>query len=112
MDLSQQRFFSRRQFCLCCVTGAAFAANGGWFSPQQAYAEARNIVDLMRDDAARVPIKVHKLRGNVSILEGSGGNIAVITGADGKVFIDAGITASRPRILEAPTASAATRSST
>jgi glyoxylase-like metal-dependent hydrolase (beta-lactamase superfamily II) len=41
------------------------------------------------------------MRGNVSILEGSGGNIAVMTGADGKVFIDAGITASRPRILEA-----------
>lgn len=101
MDLSQQRLFSRRQFCLCCVTGAAFAATGGWLNPQQAHAEARNIVDLMRDDAAKAPIKVHKLRGNVSILEGSGGNIAVITGADGKIFIDAGITASRPRIVEA-----------
>jgi glyoxylase-like metal-dependent hydrolase (beta-lactamase superfamily II) len=37
----------------------------------------------------------------VSALEGSGGNIAVLTGAAGKVFIDAGITASRLRILEA-----------
>ena len=63
--------------------------------PRQAYAEARNIVDLIRDEAAKTPIKVHKLRGNVSVLEGSGGNIAVLTGADGKVFIDAGITASR-----------------
>ena len=44
---------------------------------------------------------MHKLRRDVSVLEGSGGNIAVLTGADGKVFIDAGITASRPRILEA-----------
>ena len=35
--------------------------------------------------------KVHKLRGDVSILEGSGGNIAVLTGSDGKVFVDAGI---------------------
>src|SRR5262252_2386886 len=89
MDLSQQRFFSRRQFCLCCMTSAAFAAIGGWLSPEQAYAQAHNIVDLIRDDAAKAPIKVHKLRGNVSILEGSGGNIAVLTGADGKVFIDA-----------------------
>jgi len=56
---------------------------------------------LIRDDAARAPIKLHKVRRDVSILEGSGGNIAVLTGADGKVFIDAGITASRPRILEA-----------
>ena len=101
MDLSQHQFFSRRQFCLCCVTGVAFSATGGWLSPQQAYAEARNIVDLIRDGAAKAPIKVHKVRVNVSILEGSGGNIVVITGADGKVFIDAGITASRPRILEA-----------
>ena len=61
----------------------------------------RNIVDLIRDGAATATIKVHKLRDNVSILEGSGGNIAVLTGADGKVFIDAGITGTRPRILEA-----------
>jgi len=43
---------------------------------RQAFAEARNIVDLIRDDAAKAPINVHKLRGKVSILEGSGGNIA------------------------------------
>ena len=92
---------SRRRFCLCCVGATAFAASGDWFTPQQAFAEARNIVDLIRDHAAKTPIKVHKLRGNVSILEGSGGNIAVLTGSDGKVFVDAGITASRPRILEA-----------
>ena len=42
--------------------------------------------------------RVHKLRANVSVLEGSGGNIAVRTGADGKVFIDAGIAVSRSRI--------------
>jgi glyoxylase-like metal-dependent hydrolase (beta-lactamase superfamily II) len=92
---------SRRGFCFCCIGATAFAASGDWLTPQQAFAEARNIVDLIRDYAAKTPIKVHKLRGNVSILEGSGGNIAVLTGSDGKVFVDAGITASRPRILEA-----------
>jgi glyoxylase-like metal-dependent hydrolase (beta-lactamase superfamily II) len=80
---------------------ATFAATGGWLTPSQSYAESRNLVDLIRDDAAKATIKVHKLRGNVSILEGSGGNIAVLPGDDGKVFIDAGITPSRPRILEA-----------
>jgi hypothetical protein len=59
---------------------------------------------MIRDDAAKALIKLHKLRREVSILEGSGGNIAVLTGADGKVFIDAGITASRPQILEAANA--------
>src|SRR5467141_4585329 len=101
MTTLNQHNLSRRGFCICCMAASTFAATGGWLSPSQAYAEARNIVDLIRDDAAKAPIKVHRLRGNVSILEGSGGNIAVLTGADGKVFIDAGITASRPRILEA-----------
>ena len=101
MSANHQPMLSRRGFCLCCAAAASFAATGGWFSPATAYAKARSIVDLIRDEAAKTKIKVHKLRGNVSILEGSGGNIAVLTGRDGKVFVDAGITASRPRILEA-----------
>jgi glyoxylase-like metal-dependent hydrolase (beta-lactamase superfamily II) len=91
----------RRGFCLCCLGATTFAATGGWLSPGQVFAQSRNIVDGIRAAAAEVPIKVHKLRGNVSVLEGSGGNIAVLTGPDGKALIDAGITASRPRILEA-----------
>ncbi len=51
-------------------------------------------------EAAKAPIKVHRLR-NVSVLEGSGGNIAVLPGRYGKLSVDAGITASRPRITEA-----------
>src|SRR5689334_24605481 len=43
---------SRRGFCTCCAA-AAFAATGGWRGPAQAYAEARNIVDLIRDEAAK-----------------------------------------------------------
>jgi glyoxylase-like metal-dependent hydrolase (beta-lactamase superfamily II) len=101
MSFVNQHTLSRRGFCICCVVAAGFAAKNGWLSPSQAYAEARNIVDLIRDEAAKAPIKIHKLRRNVSVLEGSGGNIGVLTGGDGKVFIDGGITASRPRILEA-----------
>ncbi|CCD90991.1 conserved hypothetical protein [Bradyrhizobium sp. ORS 375] len=56
---------------------------------------------MMRADAATAAIKVHKLRGGVSVLEGSGGNIGVLSGPDGKVMIDAGITASKPRMLDA-----------
>src|SRR5260370_27350381 len=101
MTTTHQHALSRRGFCLCCMGASTFAATGGWLSPSQAYAEARNIVDMIRDDAAKAPIKVHRLRGDVSILEGSGGNISVLTGADSTVFIYVGITASRPRILEA-----------
>ncbi|MCK1656126.1 MBL fold metallo-hydrolase [Bradyrhizobium sp. 151] len=101
MRTLHQHAMSRRSFCLCCMSAATFAATGGWLTPSQAFAEARNIVDMIRDDAAKSSIKVHRLRHNVSILEGSGGNIAVFTGPDGKVFVDGGITASRLGILAA-----------
>jgi hypothetical protein len=39
-------------------------------------------------DSAKAAIKVHKLRGNVGILEGSGGNIAVLTGSDGLSMLE------------------------
>jgi hypothetical protein len=93
---SQHHVATRILFVL--HSGDYVAASRRWLTPAQAFAEARNIVDMFRGEAAKAPIKVHKLR---TILEGSGGNIAVLTGVDGKVFIDAGNTASRPRILEA-----------
>ncbi|UFZ07182.1 MBL fold metallo-hydrolase [Bradyrhizobium ontarionense] len=99
--MSQVSQLTRRRFCLCCVASATFASGGGWLTPRAAYAEARNIVDMIRTDAATAAIKVHKLRGGVSVLEGSGGNVGVLSGPDGKVMIDAGITASKPRMLEA-----------
>ena len=91
---------SRRGFCLCCVAGA-FAATNGWLTPREAYAEARGIVSLIKDSAASSPVVTHKLRDNISLLEGSGGNIAVLTGPDGKVLIDAGISVSRPQLTRA-----------
>lgn len=92
---------SRRRFCLCCLSGAAFAATRGWLTPGQALAEPRGLVSLIKDSAAVSPIVTHKLRNNVSVLEGSGGNIAVLTGLDGKVLIDGGIGVSRPQITKA-----------
>jgi glyoxylase-like metal-dependent hydrolase (beta-lactamase superfamily II) len=92
---------SRRRFCLCCAAGAAFATARGWLSPAEVFAEARGIVSLIKDSAAVSPIVTHKLRNNLSVLEGSGGNIAVLTGSDGKVLIDAGIGVSRPQLTQA-----------
>jgi hypothetical protein len=63
--------------------------------------EGESPVIIIRDAAATAKINVTKLRGKVSVLEGSGGNITVLTGRDGKVLVDAGITASRPQITEA-----------
>lgn len=100
MPVSTRHQLSRRGFCLCCL-GATAAATGAWLTPRQVFAEANGIVDMIRGEAAKAKIAVHRLRGNVSVLEGSGGNIAVLTGPDGKLLVDAGITASKPRILEA-----------
>ncbi|SDT49266.1 MBL fold metallo-hydrolase [Bradyrhizobium canariense] len=101
MAARNETSLSRRRFCLCCAGGAAFAATGGWLTPREAFAEARGLVSLIKDSAAVSPIVTHRLRNNVSVLEGSGGNIAVLTGPDGKVLIDAGIGVSRPHITKA-----------
>jgi len=101
MSSHSSRFLSRRGFCSCCAVAASLAVNRRWLLPAEAYAEARDIVDTIRDAAATAPLQLHKLRGNVTVIEGSRGNIAVLTGADGKVFVDAGIAATRPRVLDA-----------
>src|SRR6266851_2888262 len=101
MQFSQERSLSRRSFCLCCVGGATYMATDGWLTPREAFAEARGLVSLIKDSAAVSPITTHRLRNNISVLEGSGGNIAVLTGPDGKVLIDAGIGVSRPRVEKA-----------
>jgi glyoxylase-like metal-dependent hydrolase (beta-lactamase superfamily II) len=101
MKSSSDLSLSRRRFCLCCVGGAAYAATAGWLTPRQAFAEARGLVSLIKDSAAASPITTHKLRNNISVLEGSGGNIAVLTGPDGKVMVDAGIGVSRARLTQA-----------
>ena len=90
---------SRRHFMRLSVV----AATGVWLMPRRLFAAAESPVVTIRNAAASAKITVTKLRGNVSVLEGSGGNIAVLTGRDGKLLVDAGITASRPRINEALT---------
>lgn len=92
---------SRRGFCLCCVGVASIGVAGGWLSPREAFAEAHQLVAMIRGAAAKANITTHKLRGNVFVLEGSGGNIAVFAGEHGKVMVDAGITATRPKIEQA-----------
>ena len=90
---------ARRGFCLCCVSEPT--AGGAWPSPPQAYAAATGIVERIKSAAATAPIAIHRLRGNISVLEGSGGNVAVLSGPSGKVLVDAGIAVSRPQVATA-----------
>jgi glyoxylase-like metal-dependent hydrolase (beta-lactamase superfamily II) len=100
MDVSRKHFLSRRGFCLCCIGAAAALASGERLTPRGAFAEARGLVSLIKDSAAASPITIHKLRNNISVLEGSGGTVAVLTGSDGKVLIDAGIGVSRRQMAK------------
>src|SRR3954451_4386047 len=88
---------SRRHFL--AVAGAAAA--GMWLSPRLTFAGDESPVTIIRNAPKTATIDVTRLRGNVSVLEGSGGNIAVLTGRDGKVMIDAGIAVSRPQLATA-----------
>ena len=88
---------SRREF----LTAAAIAATGICFTPRRLFADEVSPVSTIRKAAATAKITITKLRGNVSVLEGSGGNIAVLTGREGKLLVDAGITATRKGISDA-----------
>ncbi|MGO9443836.1 MAG: MBL fold metallo-hydrolase [Thiobacillaceae bacterium] len=67
----------------------------------QPFAGDIGIVNLARSEAAKAEITVQPLRGNISVLIGSGGNIAVFSGPDGKLLVDAGISVSRPKLTAA-----------
>src|SRR5215831_2137256 len=83
------------------ITSSIIATTGVWLMPRRLFAAAESPVVTIRNAAATAKITVTKLRGNVSVLEGSGGNIAVLTGRDGKLLVDAGIPGTRARITEA-----------
>src|SRR5258707_12130648 len=59
MTTLNQHNLSRRGFCLCCMAASTFAATGGWLSPSPAYTEARNIAELILDEAAEASVHVH-----------------------------------------------------
>jgi glyoxylase-like metal-dependent hydrolase (beta-lactamase superfamily II) len=56
-------------------------------------------VQIIRRTGPSAKISVQALRGDVSVLEGSGGNIAALDGPDGKLLVDAGV--SKDNVLAA-----------
>jgi glyoxylase-like metal-dependent hydrolase (beta-lactamase superfamily II) len=88
---------SRRRF----LSSTSLAIGALWVAPRQLFAANESRVTVVRNAATDVKITVRTLRGNISVLQGSGGNIAVLVGPDGKVLVDAGLIASRPGISQA-----------
>ncbi len=86
---------SRRRFLL----NIGVITTGLLLDSKHILAQAESPVITIRNEAAKSPIKVTPLRGNIHVLEGSGGNIAVFAGPDGKLMVDAGIAVSQQKIL-------------
>jgi glyoxylase-like metal-dependent hydrolase (beta-lactamase superfamily II) len=97
MTTNDARALSRRGFLR--AAGAAGAAAwltprtlwGGAPAPRVRPSGALGPVQEIRRAAAADPVRVRRLRGNVSVLSGSGGNVAVLAGAGGVVLVDSGI---------------------
>ena len=97
MTTNQTSWVSRRRF----LTSGIIVTTGVCLMPRRLFAAEESPVITIRNAAATAKITVTKLRGNVSVLQGSGGNIAVLTGQNGKLLVDAGIPGTRARITEA-----------
>jgi glyoxylase-like metal-dependent hydrolase (beta-lactamase superfamily II) len=69
--------------------------------PLHTLAQATSPVTLINADAAKSEVSVRQLRGNVSVLAGSGGNITVLTSPEGKFLVDGGIAISHEKIAAA-----------
>ncbi|HEY4194800.1 MAG TPA: MBL fold metallo-hydrolase [Mucilaginibacter sp.] len=94
---TQQNTISRRNF----LATAGVLTASAYFFPKELFAQAKSPVTTIIAEAAKSPVKVTSLRGNISIIEGSGGNILVFTGPDGKLMVDAGISVSEMKIKAA-----------
>ena len=95
MDTDTVSTTSRRGF----LRSVAAAGAAAWLVPPGLFGDGlalsrrgrRGPVQDIRRAAAADPIAVQRLRGNVSILSGSGGNVAALVGRDGVLLVDSGI---------------------
>lgn len=88
---------NRRNF----IGSASLLTAGIAMFPKSIFAQAESPVITITKAAKTAKINIIKLRGSISMLEGSGGNIAVLTGTEGKLLVDTGIGVSKHNIMAA-----------
>jgi glyoxylase-like metal-dependent hydrolase (beta-lactamase superfamily II) len=93
----QSSGMSRRSF----VASVGLATASAWLAPGRAVGGEAGPVDTIKKAAATGTVTITNLRGNISVLMGSGGNIAVLPGPDGKLLVDSGIAVSEKKITNA-----------
>ena len=69
--------------------------------PRRLFGDETNLVAAARKSGEAANVALQALRGNLSVLIGSGGNIAVLPGDDGKLIIDSGYLGTRGKIADA-----------
>lgn len=87
-----------RRGCRFLLSLMALAISAAWPAAVRVCAQAMSPVIKINEEAARADINVERLRGDVSVLSGSGGNVVVFSSPAGKLLVDAGIGVSRPKI--------------
>jgi glyoxylase-like metal-dependent hydrolase (beta-lactamase superfamily II) len=95
--LNEKNRMHRREF----LGAAGLLTAGICLSPRMVFAQAQSPVITIKKAAATAKISVTKLRGNISVLEGSGGNIAVLNGPQGRLMVDGGIGVSKVNVSAA-----------
>ncbi|QTE38556.1 MBL fold metallo-hydrolase [Mucilaginibacter gossypii] len=90
---------NRRSF----LASAGLLTAGAILSPRLLFGQKviDGPVQQINRAAATAKINVTKLRGNIFMVEGSGGNIAVLNGPQGKLLVDAGIDVSKAHVAAA-----------
>jgi glyoxylase-like metal-dependent hydrolase (beta-lactamase superfamily II) len=99
MKKIQSKHFGQKRCFLLALN--ILAVSIIWLTPPQIFAQADSPVTKINEAAAKADITVEGLRGNISVLMGSGGNITVFTGPNGKLLVDAGIAVSQTKIQAA-----------
>jgi glyoxylase-like metal-dependent hydrolase (beta-lactamase superfamily II) len=96
---TRNKGFSRRGF----ITNSSLAVMAAWLKPSGMlnFNYEESPVTKIINAAATAKISVQKLRGNISVMEGSGGNISVFTGTEGKLLVDGGIGVSQKNVSAA-----------
>ena len=85
----------------CCNILALAAALLASLLPAFAIADVTTPVLQINAEAASATITTQTLRGNISVLMGSGGNIGVLDTPNGKLMVDSGIAVSKERVSAA-----------
>jgi glyoxylase-like metal-dependent hydrolase (beta-lactamase superfamily II) len=96
--MKNENKLSRRRF----LASAGLIAGGLIVAPDVVFARRQNSpVTMIIAEAAKSPVTLQKLRGNLTLVNGSGGNILVMAGKTGKLMVDAGINVSEMKMKAA-----------